>query len=267
MTLPYLLWMTGFMVAPIGFVVVTSLQSKGSWGGVVYDWSASSFVRLLDTVYLKVLWASLKLATMTACSCLFIGYPMAWSMARMSPSRRRLAMLMVMLPFMSNFVVRAYAVKFLIGVEGPINQILMGFGLIHTPLFLESPRLAIWFGMVTNYLPFMVLPLFVALERYDMTMIEAAKDLGASWWQLWSNILWPTTRKPIMAGMTLVFVPAVGEFVIPDLMGGGKTMYLGNLMTEQFLRVRDWPFGAAVCLTMMASIGIAVLWLQRVYRP
>ena len=175
-------------------------------------------------------------------------------------------MLLVMLPFMSNFVVRAYAVKFLIGVEGPINRLLMDFGLIHMPLFLESPRLAIWFGMVTNYLPFMVLPLFVAFERYDLALIEAARDLGASWLQVCSRVLWPMTKKPVLSGLVLVFVPAVGEFVIPDLMGGGKTMYLGNLMTEQFLRVRDWPFGAAVCISLMVVIGVTAAFIARVYR-
>ena len=266
MTWPQLLWMSVFMIAPILFIGITSLQSKGRWGGIQYDWSGSSYIRLLDIVYLKVFWASLKLATMTACSCLLIGYPMAWWMAQMRPARRRLAMLLIMLPFMSNFVVRAYAVKFLIGVEGPINRVLMYGGWIDVPIFLESPRLAIWFGMVTNYLPFMVLPLFVVLERFDMTLVEAARDLGASWWQVCAKVLWPSTKKPVMAGLTLVFIPAMGEFVIPDLMGGGKTMYLGNLMTEQFLRVRDWPFGAAICLTMMVIIGLAAACMSKVFR-
>lgn len=153
-------------------------------------------------------------------------------------------------------MVRAYAVKFLIGVEGPLNRFLMGLQFIETPLFLDSPKLAVWFGMVTNYLPFMVLPLYVALERFDTVVLEAARDLGANSWQSWSKIMWPLTRHAVVTGFVLVFIPALGEFVIPDLMGGAKTMYLGNLLAEQFLKARDWPFGAAICII---ALGLALV--------
>ena len=157
---------------------------------------------------------------------------------------------------MSNFVVRAYAVKFLIGVEGPLNRLLMLAGAIQTPLFLDSPGLAVWFGMVTNYLPFMVLPLYVSLERFDDSVLEAARDLGASSWQVWTRVFWPLTKGAVFSGFILVFIPALGEFVIPDLMGGAKTMYLGNLLADQFLKSRDWPFGSAICVLMMLILLI-----------
>jgi spermidine/putrescine transport system permease protein len=259
----YMVWMSVFLIGPIFLIAVMSFQSKKLWGGIDYDWRGLAYLRMMDTVYGKVLWASLKLASQTALSCLIIGYPMAWYMSRLSQSKKKMAMLLVLLPLMSNFVARAYAVKFLVGMDGPINQFVRFLGWTGDPLFLDTPRLIIWFGMLTNYLPFFVLPLFVAIERFDFSLVEAARDLGASWWTVWWRVLWPMTRKAAYTGMILVFVPAMGEFVIPDFMGGGKTMYLGNLMTEQFLRVRDWSFGAAICVLMMLSITITAMLLTK----
>lgn len=258
LALPYLAWLIVFILGPMIFVIVTSFQEKGVWGGIVYSWNINNYIRVFNHLYIHVLWSSFQLAVLTSLSCLLIGYPMAWFMVRQKPRIRTLLMILVMLPFISNFVVRAYAVKFLIGVEGPLNQLLMSLHLIEQPLFLESPRLAIWFGMVTNYLPFMVLPLYVAFERFDFAVLEAARDLGANSWQTWSKIMWPLTRPAAVGGGILVFVPALGEFVIPDLMGGAKTMYLGNLLAEQFLKSRDWPFGAAICVV---ALSLALLFM------
>jgi spermidine/putrescine transport system permease protein len=240
-----------------------SFMRKGVWGGVLYEFNVDNYFRVFDPLYFKVLLSSLKLATMTALSCLVIGYPMSWFMTCLNKKLQKISLVLVMLPFMSNFVVRAYAVKFLIGVEGPFNQFMSWIGWINQPMFLDSPQFAIWIGMVTNYLPFLVLPLFVALDRFDKKFIEAAQDLGGNSWDVWTKILWPLTKKPAMTGFALVFVPAVGEFIIPDLMGGGKTMYFGNLLAEQFLKSRDWPFGAAICVLMFVScIGLSMLWWQ-----
>jgi len=254
LTLPCLIWLLTFLVGPLLFIAVTSLQAKGVWGGVRYVWNLENFTRAFDRIYWSVIWSSIRLALTTSLSCLVIAYPMAWYMTRLGRGTQKLALLLVMLPFMSNFVVRAYAVKFLIGVEGPLNRMLMLAGAIQTPLFLDDPGLAVWFGMVTNYLPFMVLPLYVALERFDVSLLEAARDLGASSWQVWRKVFWPLTRASAFSGLTLVFIPALGEFVIPDLMGGAKTMYLGNLLADQFLKSRDWPFGAAICVVMMLTV-------------
>jgi spermidine/putrescine transport system permease protein len=260
---PYVLWMGLFLLGPLVLIFVMSLQTKGAWGGVRYDWSGLAYKRLFDPVYGKVLWASVKLAARTAVSCFLVGYPMAWYMSRLPHREKRFAMLLVLLPLMSNFVARAYAVKFLVGADGPVNRLLLSVGLISEPLFLDSPQLIIWIGMMTNYLPFFVLPLFVVIERFDYSLIEAARDLGASWWVVWWRVIWPMTRRAAYTGMILVFVPAMGEFIIPDLMGGGKTMFLGNLMTEQFLKTRDWPFGAAICVFMMIAIVVVALLVPR----
>jgi len=175
-------------------------------------------------------------------------------MTQLTGFKRTFAMILVMLPFMSNFVVRAYAVKFLIGVEGPLNIFFHTMGVIDEPLFLNSPNLVVWFGMVTNYLPFMILPLYVALERFDKTLLEAAKDLGARKWTLCRQIIWPLAKPAAVTGFALVFVPALGEFVIPDLMGGARTMFLGNLLAEEFLKARDWPFGSTLAVIMMTFV-------------
>jgi spermidine/putrescine transport system permease protein len=203
---------------------------------------------------------------MTSLSCLVIGYPMAWFISRQSPTLRKVLLILVMLPFMSNFVVRAYAVKFLMGVEGPINHLLLYMGVMDSPLLMANPTWAIWFGMVTNYLPFMVLPLYVAFERFDIVVLEAARDLGASSWKTWWSVLWPLTRIAALTGATLVFIPALGEFVIPDLMGGGRTMFLGNLLADQFLKARDWPFGAAICVSAVIMVALIILLMKSAVR-
>lgn len=266
LALPLTAWLGWFLVLPIGFIAVYSLQVKGPYGGVVYVWNMDQYRRALDPLYGAVLWNSLRLAIMTSFSCLIFAYPMAWTMARARPAYRHFLMVAVMLPFMSNFVIRAYAVKFLIGVEGPMNRFAMAFGLWQLPLFQERPDLAVWYGMVTNYLPFMILPLYVTMEQFDMRLIEAAKDLGANAWQVGQRILWPLTRRSVGTGLILVFVPALGEFIIPDLMGGARTMYFGSLVTEQFLKTRDWPFGSAFGMIMLGCVGLVLLLQNLLHR-
>lgn len=266
LALPLTAWLGWFLVLPIAFIAVYSLQEKGPYGGVVYVWNIEQYRRALDPLYGTVLWNSVRLALMTSFSCLILAYPMAWTMARARPTYRHLLMVAVMMPFMSNFVIRAYAVKFLIGVEGPMNRFALAFGLCQTPLFQDRPDLAVWYGMATNYLPFMILPLYVTMEQFDMRLIEAAQDLGANAVQVGRKIIWPLTKRAVGTGLTLVFVPALGEFIIPDLMGGARTLYFGSLVTEQFLKTRDWPFGAAFGMIMLVCVGIVLLlqnFLQR----
>lgn len=264
--LPYMAWLLVFLLGPLAFILITSFQQKGLWGGIEFVWSGDNYRRVADPLYMHVLASSIELAASTALSCLVIGYPMAWFIARRSPVMRRSLLILVMLPFMSNFVVRAYAVKFLIGVEGPLNKFLAYLGLIESPLLMSDPTWVIWFGMITNYLPFMVLPLYVVFERFDAALLEAARDLGASSWRVWWTILWPLTKPAVIVGTTLVFIPALGEFVIPDLMGGGRTMFLGNLLADQFLKARDWPFGAAVCVSAVGLVGMVLGVLMYVNR-
>jgi spermidine/putrescine transport system permease protein len=263
---PYMAWLLFFLLGPLVFILLLGFQQKGLWGGVEFVWTGDNYRRVFDGLYLRVLFASVYLAGMTSLSCLVIGYPMAWFISRQSPTLRKVLLILVMLPFMSNFVVRAYAVKFLMGVEGPINHLLLYMGVMDSPLLMANPTWAIWFGMVTNYLPFMVLPLYVAFERFDIVVLEAARDLGASSWKTWWSVLWPLTRIAALTGATLVFIPALGEFVIPDLMGGGRTMFLGNLLADQFLKARDWPFGAAICVSAVIMVALIILLMKSAVR-
>ena len=261
--LPYVLWLSFFIFAPLTLVIGVSLQEKGLWGGVSWVWSLANYGRALDPIYIAVLWSSLKLAGVTAGTCLLLAFPMAWYMKQLPRSLRAFALVLVLMPFISNFVVRAYALKFLIGIEGPLNRLLLGSGLIEVPLFLEDVRTAVLFGMVTNYLPFMILPIYLALERLDFSLIESAQDLGADSRQIFVDILLPLLGPAVFTGVTLVFVPALGELIIPDLLGGGKTMYIGNLLAEQFLKARDWPFGASLCVLMMLVIALFSIVFRR----
>lgn len=262
LVLPAMGWFLWFLVIPLAIVVFYSFCTKGTYGGVVFRFTTENYARASDWIYLLIFWSSFKLATLTAVSCLLIGYPMAFVMATVSPRMRSILLMMVVVPFWTNFVVRAYATKVFFGEFGPINQLALSLGLIHEPVVFGNSDFLIWLGMVTNYLPFMVLPLYVSLEKFDFSLFEAARDLGASSWKTLWRILIPLTRSGIVTGLIFVFTPALGEFVIPDLLGGARTMLIGNLITDQFLKTRDWPFGASLSLLLilmvMASLVIYI---------
>lgn len=261
--LPSIGWFLWFLLIPLLIVFIYSFATKGPYGGVVFHFTFENYIRATDWIYLKIFWNSFKLAFLTGISCLCIGYPMAYVMATASPRMRSALLVLVVIPFWTNFVVRAYAIKIFLGEQGPINQLALALGMIHNPIAFTNNAFAVWFGMVTNYLPFMVLPLYVAMEKFDFALLEAAKDLGASSWDLVWKILLPLTRSGIVAGLIFVFTPALGEFVIPDLLGGAKTLLIGNLITEQFLKTRDWPFGSALSLILIVSVlGSLVLHLR-----
>jgi spermidine/putrescine transport system permease protein len=264
LALPAIGWFLWFLLIPLGFVVVDSLATKGTYGGIVYRWTTDNYTRATDWIYLKILWNSLRLATITAVSCLLIGYPMAYVMATAGARMRSVLLVLVVIPFWTNFVVRAYAIKLLFGELGPINQVALALGLIHEPIVFANGDFSVWLGMVTNYLPFMVLPLYVALEKFDFSLLEAAKDLGAPGWKILFKVLVPLTKPGIITGTIFVFTPALGEFVIPDLLGGARTMLIGNLITEQFLKTRDWPFGSALSLLLILIVMLSLLVYLRV---
>jgi spermidine/putrescine transport system permease protein len=262
--LPALGWFLWFLLVPLGIVVVYSFITKGLYGGVVYHFTSENYVRATDWIYLRIFWNSLKLASLTSISCLLIGYPMAYVMATSSVRMRSALLMLVVIPFWTNFVVRAYAIKILFSELGPVNQIGMALGFIHEPVIFANSDFSVWLGMVTNYLPFMVLPLYVALEKFDFSLLEAAKDLGAGSLNVLMKVLVPMTKAGIVTGLIFVFTPALGEFVIPDLLGGSKTMLIGSLVTEQFLKTRDWPFGAALSLILIVLVMASLVIYLRV---
>ncbi len=262
LALPAFGWFLVFLFAPLAIVVVYSFLQRGTYGGVVYTPTLDNFRRTFDPLYFGIVLNSVSLAAVTTVASLLLGYPLAYVMATARPWTRSLLVFLLVIPFMTNFVVRAYALKVVFSQEGPLNFALIAMGLIHEPLSLTNSPLSVVVGMIVNYLPFMVLPIFVVLEKLDFALLEAARDLGASSKDVILKVLLPLSKSGIVTGSVLVFMPALGEFVIPDLFGGSKTMLVGNLITEQFLKARDWPFGSALSVVLLLLVALAI-GLQR----
>ena len=261
--LPLLAWLIFFVVIPLGYVVVVSFLKRGTYGGLTSQVSFDNFIRAVDPLYLKVFWNSFKMASLTAAFCLVLSYPVAYVIARSSPKMKWSLVFLLAVPFLTNAVVRIFSLRSMFGDNGVVNAFLLSIGIIDEPILFAGRQWMLWIGMVTTYLPFQVLPLFVALDKFNFALLDAAADLGASSKQIFFKVLWPLTIPAALAGMILVFTPAMGEFLIPDLLTGAQTMLVGNLITEQFLKVRDWPFGAAISLVLIGCLIVSLYLLKR----
>jgi putrescine transport system permease protein len=217
-----------------------------------------------DSLYVAAFANSLRVAGVSTLIALLIGYPMAYGIARASGSARNILFLLVVLPFFTSFLLRVYAWMGLLGRNGPINGLLSWLGLIHEPIQFLQTDFAVYLGMVYSYLPFMVLPLYSAIEKLDLTLLEAAADLGCRPTKAFFTITLPLTREGIFAGCLLVFIPAVGEYVIPALLGGPDTLMIGRVVWDEFFGNRDWPVASALAIVLLALLSGFVLLLQRV---
>lgn len=249
---PVTLWMCLLFVLPLILVLAVSFMSRTSFGGIEYSFSLDNYARFFDSLYIKILWVSCQLAFLTTVLCLFIGYPFAYIIARSPAKYRNMLLLLVIVPFWTNSLIRTYAWIVLLRTEGVINTILLQLGLIDSPLTLLYNDMAVLIGLVYTMLPFMILPLYASIEKLDRSLLEAASDLGAKPLQTFWKVTLPLTAPGIMAGTLLVFIPSLGLFFIPDLMGGSKSILIGNLIKNQFLSARDWPFGSAISIILMA---------------
>ncbi|HXF61473.1 MAG TPA: ABC transporter permease [Caldilineaceae bacterium] len=257
---PATVYLLLFFVAPLLILVVYSFLKRGVYGQLIWEFNLQNYVRVIDPLYLSILWRSLVFALATTVLCLLLGYPFAYYIARLpNPRTRNLLLILVMVPFWTNFLIRTYAWRVILGADGPINGLLMGLGLIQTPLPLIFNEGAVMVGLVYGYLPFMVLPLFAAIDRVDFSLIEAAHDLYANGRQAFLRVLLPLSLPGVIAGSILVFIPTLGAFVTPDLLGGAKTVMIGNLIQSQFLTARDWPFGSAFTVLLMLVVLAATL--------
>jgi spermidine/putrescine transport system permease protein len=251
---PGLVYVTLFMAIPLALVISYAFLKKGRFGGVTLDFTLASFAKALQPTYLAVLGNSLLIAAMTTILALLIGYPVAYAISLMPERWRPIALVLIVLPFWTNFLVRTYAWMVLLNTEGPINKALMSIGLIDQPIGLLYTRGAVVAGMLYAYLPLMILPLYAAMDRMDHSLLEAATNLGASRFRAFRDVTFPLTLPGAMIGAIFVFVPSLGNFVIPELLGGGKTVMIGNLIRNQFLKARDWPFGAVLALVMIVFL-------------
>ena len=221
---------------------------------------------LQDEMYFDSYLQSLRVASISTLLCLLIGYPIAWSIVHSSPSVRNVLLMLVVLPSWTSFLIRVYAWIGILKNNGLLNNFLMYLGVINEPLPLLHTDLAVYIGIVYAYLPFMILPLYTALMRMDYSLIEAASDLGAKPWKTFLTVLLPLTKSGIVAGSMLVFIPAVGEFVIPELLGGPDSLWIGRVLWQEFFNNRDWPVASAVAVVMLTLLMIPIIWFYRYQR-
>ena len=254
-----LLWMGIFFILPLLVMLAVSFAGRGTYGGVEWTFSLTNYAQLFDPLYLRIYGRSLALALATTTLCLLLGYPLAYSIARAPVRWRGVWLLLVMIPFWTNFLVRTYAWMFILRTEGLMNQLLINLGVMSQPIELLYSDWAILIGLVYGYVPFMVLPLYAAMERLDSSVVEAAWDLYATSWSVFWRVLLPLTKPGVVAGCILVFIPSLGAFITPDLLGGAKTMMIGNLIQHEYLVVRDWPLGSAISFSLMALVLLGVL--------
>ncbi|PPS40360.1 ABC transporter permease [Chroococcidiopsis sp. TS-821] len=261
---PATFWLLLFFIVPLLMVLLYSFLQRGTYGGVVWSFSLESYQRLASELYLGVIWRSIWLALITTVACLIIGYPLAFFIATCSGRWRNVLVLLVIIPFWTNFLVRTYAWIVLLRQEGVFNVALQNFQIVDAPLNLLFTPFAVTVGLIYGYLPFMILPLYATMERFNFSLVEAAHDLGANDIRSFIRVILPLTMRGIIAGTILVFVPAVGAFVTPDILGGAKTLMVGNLIQNQFLKARNWPFGSALSMLLMAVVLVPVLIYFRI---
>lgn len=265
---PAALWLFIFFLAPLVLVLLVSLGERGDAGQVVYSWTLKNYVRFFGKVgerylYVQIFLRSLGIALLNTLLCLLVGYPLAYFIARQAPNRRNVLLLLVMIPFWTNFLVRTYAWMVILRDTGIINSLFLSLGLITQPLPLLYNQGAVIVGLFYGYLPFMVLPLYASIEKLDFSLVEAAQDLGANALRTFLRVILPLTKPGIVAGSIIVFIPSIGAYVTPDLMGGAKVTMVGNLLQQQFLKVRDWPFGSAVGFILMITVLVATMYYFR----
>jgi spermidine/putrescine transport system permease protein len=248
------------LAASLAIVLAYSFLSRGAYGGVELPWTFENYLRFWDRLYLAILWRTTWISIVTTAVCLLMGFPLAMFIAR--SDRKNLWLSLVILPFWTSFLIRTYAWMFLLRDTGLINTTLMNLGLIQQPLPMLYNDGAVILGLVYGYLPFMVLPLYATLERLDQNLLAAAADLGANPWETLRRVIIPLSAPGMRAGALLVFIPCLGTYLTSDLLGGSKTVLIGNLIQAEFTSSRDWPFGAAAAIALV-GFAIALLSLSR----
>ncbi|MBU3180870.1 ABC transporter permease [Clostridium psychrophilum] len=255
---PISFWMILLVAIPLLYIVFISFMQRGDDGGIVYIPTISNYTKMANPLYVKVFWDSLVVALVTTVFTLGFGYPFAYFAAKIK-KYKIIIMLLIMAPFLTNSLIRTYGWIVILSTGGVLNHLLIKIGIIKEPLKMLYSYFAVMIGMIYTMFPFMVLPIYNSIDKMDKTYIEAAKDLGASRWKTFRTITVPLTMPGIVAGCILVFIPSVGLFFIPDLMGGSNVMLIGNLIENQFLSANDWPFGAALSIVMIFLSLILIL--------
>jgi spermidine/putrescine transport system permease protein len=249
-------WLTLFVLVPNLMIIGTSFLTRDEANLIELTFTFDNYLRLLDPLYAKVLMHSFYMAIIATLLCLVIGYPFAYIVAKMPEKWRPFMLFLVIVPFWTNSLIRTYGLKIVLGTQGVLNKSLMAMEIIDKPIRLMYTETAVMIGLVYILLPFMILPLYSAIEKLDNTYIEAAKDLGANKFRTITRVILPLTMPGIIGGCLLVLLPALGMFYISDLLGGAKNLLIGNVIKSQVLNARDWPFGAATSIALTFAMAV-----------
>lgn len=274
---PVTIYLGIFFFGPLVIIAVFSFLEPGLYGGVewnFYHWNygrifgwADGVIEWYEPIYLKILFRSMLMAVFTVIACLFVVYPVTFWVSRLPERAQLFFMFLITLPIFTSLIIRLYAWLVILKPSGVINDFLLGLGLIDAPLDMLFTRFAVVLGMVYVMIPFMFLPVYASVERLDRSLIEASGDLGARGWQTFLKVILPQTLPGIAGGSVLVFIPSVGNFIIPDVLGGAKGLMIGNLVEQQFLDARNWPFGAALSMVIMAVVlTVMLIYATKVVR-
>jgi spermidine/putrescine transport system permease protein len=260
---PVTIWLGLFFLVPLLLILAYSFGTSGIYGGITLGFNPGNYLKVFDPLYLEIIVRTFVIAFINTVLCLALGYPLAYFIAFKGGSWKNVLLLMVMLPFWTSLLLRAYAWVVILGGNGIANRTLQLLGITDGPVNLIFTPQAVTMGMVYSYLPFMILPLYAALEKFDVRLKEAAQDLGASRWHTFWRVTFPLSMPGVIAGSILVFIPSAGEFVIPTLLGGARTVLVGNLIQQQFLQARDWAFGSALAMMLAALLVGAIMFYVR----
>ena len=275
---PGAFWMLLFFNLPILIVLFISFVERGRAGGIKLppQYTLDNYVQFFNAcssqfsgpncdsfLYLGIFWSSVRIGLVVTLWCIVVGYPLAYFIAKQKQIWRDALMILVIIPFWTNFLVRTYALKQVLATEGLLNSLLMNLHLITHPLDLLFNGFAVVVGLIYGYLPFAILPMYASIEKFDQTLMEAAADLGAPPHRAFLRVMLPMTLPGVVAALVLVFVPVVGAFITPDIMGGGKVEMIGTLINRQFGVARNWPFGSAMSLILMLLVLIGVIYYFR----
>ncbi len=266
-----------FLVLPVGMVLIYSILTKEFRGGVIWEFSLAAYDQFffdrglfgdapatIEWTYISIFWRSIWQAGIATLLCLLIGFPTAWFIATRTGQNKSIWLFLITIPYWVNLLIRTISMKFLIRDTGPLNEWLLSLGLISEPLHMINTNFAVQLGLFYSYLPFMVLPIYASVERYNFALSEAAADLYASKYVILRQIILPTVKPGIIAGCILVFVPSLGAFLAPDLLGGAKNFMIGSLIEEQFKgNAGNWPFGAAISVILLSMVLVVLTFYAR----
>jgi spermidine/putrescine transport system permease protein len=251
---PGLAFTAVFVAVPVLLVLSYTVFDRGRFGGIEYEFTLDNFTRAFEPTFRRVLVSSLGIAAAATAIALAIGYPVAYAIAKLPERWRSLVLVLVVIPFWTNFLIRTYAWIVLLNTQGVLNDALLGLGVVDERIDLLYTRGAVIAGLVYVYLPLMILPIYASVARLDRELREASSDLGGSRFSTFTQVTLPLSLPGVVTGCIFVFVPSLGNFVVPELLGGGKTVMVGNLVRDQFLKARDWPFGATLALFMIVLL-------------